>query len=152
MKTFYITDYADQNAMFSACFDSISTPKYANHTIYFHNFMGFDGILLFNHLLNGFDVRPIFRDNRIMSMKIKRVVDGRNITLTINDSMCLIPGSLGNIAKSFKVSTMKGNFPHLFAAKDKLNYVGDVPALSFYPPGSITADQHQDLVAKSTGA
>jgi len=54
-------------------------------------------------------------------------------TKTFEDSYKIIPSSIENIAKSYKLDTQKLKFPYLFKDSDsKMNYQGNKPDNSYY--------------------
>lgn len=74
----------------------------------------------------------IFRDNRILSIKISQKLNGLTRILTIKDSYPLLNSSLEKLGKDFNVETLKGIFPYTFSTEDNLYYEGNTPPLSFY--------------------
>jgi hypothetical protein len=55
-----------------------------------------------------------------------RILKGREVVLEMKDSIRIIPGALGKLAKDFKVETQKDHFPHYFFygdLKSTLNYI-----------------------------
>lgn len=102
-------------------------------TVYFHNWAGYDSILSLLSLLNleehGFSFTPIMQNGQVISLTVLQRVKKKNTTvLTIKDSLKIIPGALGKLAKDFKVETLKGHFPHNFLVEGSvaktLNYTG----------------------------
>jgi hypothetical protein len=99
-------------------------------TVYFHNWAGYDSILSLAALVGveGYKFVPIVRDGKVISLTIQ---DSKTKTtyLTIKDSMKLIPGALGKLAKEFGCDTRKGEFPHYFHPIEQtgsMNYIGRV--------------------------
>lgn len=87
--------------------------------LYFHNWAGYDSILSLIPLLSlhdhGFSYTPIMQDGQLISLTVFQRIQGKNKTvLTIKDSLKMIPGALGKLAKDFQVPTKKGHFPHSF--------------------------------------
>jgi hypothetical protein len=112
-------------------FDLINNNKGA--TVYFHNWAGYDSILSLIPLLglyeHGFSFTPIMQDGQLISLTVFQRIQGKNKTvLTIKDSLKMIPGALGKLAKDFQVPTQKGLFPHYFLIEGNiaktLGYVG----------------------------
>ena len=53
------------------------------------------------------------QDGQVISLTVFQRIQGRNKTvLTIKDSLKMIPGALGKLAKDFQVPTQKDHFPH----------------------------------------
>lgn len=44
----------------------------------------------------------------------KQLKEQNTTVLIIKDSIKIIPGALGKLAKEFQVNTLKGHFPHYF--------------------------------------
>jgi hypothetical protein len=99
--------------------------------LYFHNWAGYDAILSLIPLLglheHGFSYTPIIQDGQVISLTVFQRVEGKNKTvLTIKDSLKMIPGALGKLAKDFQVPTQKDHFPHYFLLD------GDIPKTLAY--------------------
>jgi len=115
-------------------------PKYNQITFYCHNFGGYDVVFILKVILEHNDINPdtrykldiIFRDNRILSIKITQKLNGLTRMLTIKDSYPLLDSSLEKLGKDFNVETLKGVFPYTFSTEDNLYYEGNTPPLSFY--------------------
>jgi hypothetical protein len=109
--------------MIKTALKSIMIPEYTNHIVLLHNFSYFDGIFLFKHLAEiSSKLEIIQRENRLIDTK---VYYGKKNYISFRDSFLLLPVSLDNLAKSFKVEN-KGMFP-LKILNDlsiSLNYVG----------------------------
>lgn len=84
-------------------------------TVYFHNWAGYDSILSLAALLSlkGYKFVPIIRDGKVISLTVQDVKT-KVTCLTIKDSIKLIPGALGKLAKDFGCETQKDHFPHYF--------------------------------------
>lgn len=86
--------------------------KNPKRTCYFHNFGGYDAILSMPALLKlPFQFYPIMKDGEIISIK---VASKGKVLLIIKDSIRILPGSLGRLAKDWRVETQKDHFPHYF--------------------------------------
>lgn len=119
-------------------FNSIFESKYSKYTFYAHNLANFDSIFIIDALSRyDYDVKCIVKDNNnIVSLTISSKV--RKLQINILDSALMIKGSLRVIAKSFKCDKQKGYFPYNFVNKESLNYVGSVPAKSYYNDLSLS--------------
>lgn len=125
--------------------------KLADYTFYAHNMGRFDGYYLIKTLLYaGFEVKPIIRDdNTILSIKISTMIPGpkggksKKVTLTIYDSILLLNKSLKTLGKDFKVSILKGDFPHNFSILSNLSYIGPTPGIEYY--NNITPEVYKSL-------
>lgn len=104
--------------------------KLNGYTFYAHNLGRFDSIFIFKSLILNKNITlvPIWKDNAIISLKIKY----NKISITLLDSLQLIPGSLENILKSYNCNIQKGYFPYEFVKSNNLYYIGDKPSINFY--------------------
>jgi hypothetical protein len=127
-------------------------------TLYFHNWAGYDAILSLLPLLNlhnhGFTYNPIMQNGQLISLTILQSIKGRDSTvLTIKDSLKLIPGSLGKLAKYFQVPTQKDHFPHYFLNKDNIaqtiSYVGPLPTYHFFEPKRTSQADYAEMIKES---
>jgi hypothetical protein len=117
---------------------------------YFHNWGGYDAILSMVALLNlpGYTFDPIVKNGEIMCLFIYNK-KGKTI-LTIKDSIRILPGALGKLAKDWKVETQKDHFPHYFFLNDlksTLNYIGSVPPYSCFEYKRTSDKDYQDLAS-----
>jgi hypothetical protein len=130
--------------MFSYFIYQLLSPKFKNvQYIYAHNFSGFDGILLLKHLLDH-KAKPLIFNNKLMSIKIN-VTDHNSKkpvvrTIEFKDSFLLLPMGLRKLCDSFKVKTVKTNFP--FNLSD-INYSGEFP--SFDKWTGLTQEQYEEI-------
>ena len=73
--SFYITDYdRSSDLLMKAALSFILKRNYNKHKIYIHNFSHFDGIFLLkiiSEFADASNIKPIIRDNRIISLKVK---------------------------------------------------------------------------------
>lgn len=112
-------------------FEDIIVLEYKNYTIYAHNLKNFDGILLFRLLLTKYELKPLFKDNCLLSLTLKNK-DNPKINIRMLDSLSLLPNNLRDLAKSFEVETQKGNFPYDFVNENNLDYIGSLPHYEYY--------------------
>lgn len=137
LKSLYLTDYANSDAMLKEAINYIMKPKYNNSKVYLHNFSFFDGIFLVRILseLSSTNIKPIIRDGRIIDLKFSfKAYENKNLThLYFRDSYLLLPSSLEKLAINFKVET-KGVFPYEFVNNKNisLDYKGSIPNKKFY--------------------
>jgi hypothetical protein len=84
-------------------------------TLYFHNWSGYDAFLSLEALLSlgeqGFILRPQIQNGKVICLTIHKAA---KIVLTIKDSLKVLPGALGKLARDFKVPTQKEHLPHYF--------------------------------------
>lgn len=102
-------------------------------SVYIHNSSNFDLIFILKHIANfpGVRLEPTIRDGRFLNLKIK-YGSKKEFFINFKDSYLLLPASLNNSAKQFKVESPKGMFPHNFVNSERLNYIGLVPSLDFF--------------------
>lgn len=85
------------------------------------------------------------RDNKILSLTVRN--ENKEL-LTIKDSIRIIPGGLGNIAKDFKIETQKDHFPHYFNPLElynRLDWEGALPAYSYFEPKRTTQNDYDEM-------
>ena len=91
---------------------SIVRRQLSGLTIYFRNFLRFDGILLLKHLAchHKYELKPLLRNNRLYELG---VYSGNNMLFHFRDFLNLLPGSPNSLAKSLcpKLGT-KGSIDH----------------------------------------
>nr|AHJ10972.1 plasmid related DNA polymerase [Rhizophagus sp. DAOM 213198] len=116
---------------------------------YFHNWGGYDAILSLPQLLNlpkNYTFNPIMKDGEMMSLTISQ---GTVTLLTIKDSIRILPGALGKLAKDWKVETQKDHFPHYFWLNDirsTLTYVGSIPPYETFEPKRTSKKDYEEMV------
>jgi hypothetical protein len=81
---------------------------------YFHNWAGYDSILSMSALLSltGYTFKPIVKNGEVMGLTILNLKG--QVVLKIKDSVLILPGALGKLAKDWKVEVQKEHFPHYF--------------------------------------
>jgi hypothetical protein len=136
--SFYLSDYNDDIEMLTSSIKILMRRKYQNYKIFFHNFSVFDGVFLLRILTNLSDkIRPIIKDGDIIDLVFKF---GKN-TIYFRDSYLLLPASLKDLTKSFKV-TNKGIFPYFFLinTNNPLDYIGPIPEYKYF--SNITVEEY----------
>src|SRR4051812_47365029 len=105
-KEFKISDYENNTHLMLQAFWQSLLIEARGCTVYFHNWAGYDAILSMASLVSlhksGYSFEPILQKGKVISLTVKL---DKHIVLTIKDSILLIPGSLGKLAKDFKVET-----------------------------------------------
>jgi hypothetical protein len=91
------------------------------------------------------------QNGQLISLTVFQRIQGKNKTvLTIKDSLKIIPGALGKLAKDFQVPTQKDHFPHYFLLDGDiaktLNYVGPLPAYKFFEPKRTTPADYNEMI------
>ena len=124
-------------------------------TVYFHNWAGYDSILSLLPLLNlhehGYTYNPNMQNGQLISLTIFQRINDRNTTvLTIKDSLKLIPGALGKLAKDMKVETQKDHFPHYFMVNgdvtQTLAYTGPLPEYKYFEPKRTSKGDYNGML------
>lgn len=142
VEKFYLTEYANVDQMIITCFQFIMN-NYPNSVVYAHNMGGFDSYFFLNSVLNLYEITPIMKDSRFISLTVavkqnefygKVGVKQKKIkTFKILDSFNLLPKSLRSLAEIFKLPIQKAHFPFELLNLLNLNYVGDMPDRKFFP-------------------
>jgi hypothetical protein len=125
-KSYYLSDFNNSEEMLKESIKYLIKRKYKGYKVYFHNFSNFDGIFyikILSDLSN--NIKPIIKDNEIINLTVK-FIEKNNIYF--RDSYLMLPESLKDLAKSFKVED-KTLFPYNFVNKSEipLNYIGSIP-------------------------
>lgn len=129
-RSFYLSDFKDENEMILVCLMSVIKSKYNGYVIYLHNLSKFDSAFIMRHLakINDNKARgPLMKDGRVIEFRVKL---GR-VTVKFRDSLLMLPMSLKLLGKSFGVEE-KGQFPIFFSKKDTLEYVGKLPDIKYF--------------------
>jgi hypothetical protein len=108
-KSYYVSDYNNWEEMMNKFFNDLFSLNLKNTDIYFHNLSGFDINFLLKPLLNieGVKSEIMLREDKFIQIKITY---GKG-SFNLKDSLLLLPGSLMNLSKSFKIETPKEIFP-----------------------------------------
>jgi hypothetical protein len=122
--------------------------KNKGRTVYYHNWGGYDSILSMAPLFNlpGYTFEPFVNNGEVMCLTVE--FKG-TIVLTIKDSMRILPGALGRLAKDWKVETQKEHFPHYFFLNDlksTMNYIGPIPPYSCFEPKRTSEIEYQAML------
>jgi hypothetical protein len=133
IEMLYINQFETSEAFVLRVIKSIFADKGNNElTFYCQNLGRFDSLLLLSGALDsqGYKVKGMWKDDRILSLKITEIESGKSIKIL--DSLQLLKESLREVLKSFNCNTLKGIFPYRFMNESRLNYVGEVPPLKYY--------------------
>jgi hypothetical protein len=117
-----------------------NNPKLNKHYFYAHNMGRFDGVLLLKVLASKYKIQIIKKDNKILKITIFN--DSMKIYLL--DSLNLINGSLDSIAKSFKLTSNKTDFPYAFININTLFYKGLIPSDKYWKSRNIDIDRDRN--------
>jgi DNA polymerase type B, organellar and viral len=134
-KSYYLTDFKDYDEMLNICFSDIFQ-NCIGYTLYAHNLSSFDGLFIIKTLYRLFDVKPIFKDNKIMTFEISKTImlndKKRVLKFTLRCSLKMLPLKLDKLIKSFDINIPKLPFPYSFVNKYNLNYNGSLPEFKYY--------------------
>jgi hypothetical protein len=106
----------------------LTNRSYKNYRVYIHNFAKFDVIFLLKYLNKIGIVDPLIHKGKIISMKFNL----NNYTIHFRDSYQILQASLRKLTKAFNVENQKGIFPYKFANINNLNYIGEVPHITYF--------------------
>lgn len=70
-----------------------------------------------------------------------------NVKLRIADSICLLQNSLQELGYSFKVETLKDDFPYNFVKADNLQYKGHLPDIKYFDKSDSFIFKYQLMVS-----
>jgi len=125
-KSYYVTDFLNWNEMMHRFFSDLFALNLKDTDIYFHNLSGFDVNFLLKPLLNieGVKSEIMLREDKFIQIKITY---GKS-SFNIKDSLLLLPGSLNNLSKSFKIDTPKEIFPRKLFEKEtfEADFISDI--------------------------
>ena len=97
--------------------------------VLFHNLKGFDGVFILNAL---------YKDGRKVENQFSmgaKVLTFKCGPLTFKDSLCFLPFPLSAFPATFGIKELKkGYFPHAFNTPEHQDYVGSIPAKTYYDP------------------
>lgn len=133
--SYYITDYPDVDTMIKYALASLFISKYKNHKVYIHNLSSFDGVFLLRILNDMGNITTSLTQNngKIINLNVHY---GNKYTLSLRDSLLLLPASLDKLAKTFNKypDQHKSIFPILFTSDQQIDidYVGPVPDYKYY--------------------
>ena len=84
------------------------------YTIYAHNLSSFDGVLILKILYKLFDVKPLFKDNKIMLFQLSKIINikDKKIIFYFKCSFVLLPMKLKKLKKYFNIDIPKLPFPY----------------------------------------
>nr|ABR20837.1 DNA polymerase [Fusarium proliferatum] len=141
-KMYYIDkDNLDSYILIHNCINELLRPKYKPFTFYCHNLGGFDAPFIIKALLEfnknvdkaeRYTFNSFTRDGNIIRLTIRRRVEGKIRSITLNDSLPILSMSLRSLCKAYKVEQAKSYFPYDFVNKNTLFYVGNTPNKSYY--------------------
>jgi len=125
-KNYYVTDFLNWEEMMNRFFNDLFSLNLKDTDIYFHNLSGFDVNFLLKPLLNMNEVKSeiMLREDKFIQIKISY----GKCSFNIKDSLLLLPGSLNNLSKSFKIETPKEIFPRKLFESETIpaDFISDI--------------------------
>jgi hypothetical protein len=67
--------------------------------------------------------------------------------LLFHDSVSFIPCPLRKLPEAFGLSSSKSWYPHYFNTEENLDYVGDMPDVSYYGADEMGDSERKDFIA-----
>jgi hypothetical protein len=155
---FKMQDYnMEPKAMLQAFWRSIIDSR-PGTTVYFHNWAGYDAYHALDALVTlslpgKMSFKPLMHNGQLINLAVLVQAEGEQkpkMVLNIKDSIKILPGALGRLAKDFNVMTLKEHFPHYFALPEfaELNYEGAVPAYEYFEPKRTSHKEWLELQAQ----
>lgn len=154
---YYIKDPKKPQEVVIELVNELLRTKYNKTTFYCHNLAGFDVVFLlkvlidYNQSVAKEDIKEEkkakkmyklsfkFRDNRIISLTIKR----DQSRLKIVDSLNILNSGLRNLTKVYDTEYHKSFFPYKFAVESTLFYEGITPSITYFT--DISYDEYSRL-------
>lgn len=126
LSLYLLKDFESPQDMIQKAFLDILNNKQYNHfNVYVHNNKNFDAYFIIKALLGKFSVDPLFRDGKIIAIKVVDKKGRRDaVRIQIIDSYMLLPASLDKLSKAFQCPVKKEIFPYNFVTAQTLNYRG----------------------------
>jgi hypothetical protein len=154
-KTFYIDKDIDSCKLVHSCFEEMMRHKYRNVTFYAHNLGKFDAVFILKELIlfnqtpegkiNPYIIpEPLTRNSDILKLVVKRNIDKKTRSVTIMDSLAILPRSLRDLCRDYKVENPKSYFPYEFSIDNNLFYIGKTPSINYYV--DIPESEYNNLV------
>lgn len=141
IKMYYIKQDEKPEDVVRKTIESIFDYRELNGSVFYgHNMGRFDSLFIIKSSVNMKDyvIDPIFKDNKIICLKIKNI--NTNMSIKIHDSLNLIDSKLEYILKDFDCKIVKGIFPYLFVNGNRLFYKGKKPDIKYY--GNININDY----------
>ena len=96
--------------------------------IYAHNGGNFDFRLIIEYIEKE-KIKSFIKGNSIYTF----IVNYNKLKIQFLDSYLLLGSSLRSLCINFGTNVLKGHFPHLFVNKSRLEYIGVIPDIKYYP-------------------
>lgn len=123
--------------MIKHALSSLLIKKYKNHKVYVHNLSSCGSIFLLRILNNmeNVNTRLIQSNGKLINLNINY---DNKYTLSLRDSLLLLPSSLAKLSKSFNTNEQyKDIFPILFLNNVDPNYMGNLPDFKYFKGTSL---------------
>ena len=134
-------EFGGENTLHEFCL-WLFTHEHVNYTVITHNLKGFDGIFIFQWLMQkGYDVKFLMNGSKLIHMLVKN-----NLNIQFLDSCNFIPSPLKSFSQTFDIPVIKGYFPHLFNKQDNQDYKGKWPDAKYYDPDGMSTDERRKLL------
>ncbi len=138
-----MSDFLNWKDMMNRFFNDLFSLKLKDTDIYFHNLSGFDVNFLLKPLLNidGLKSEIMLREDKFIQIKISY----GQISFNIKDSLLLLPGSLMNLSKSFKIETPKEIFPSKLFEKESFYadlVTNQVPDYKYFNQSEVSLEDY----------
>ena len=108
-----------------------------------NNSRSYDAHFILSYFLtsnNEFEPQIIKNGNKIICMSYDK--------LKFIDSLSFMKLSVRNMPKTFGLTGIqKGYYPYLFLTEENLDYLGEIPDLSFFCPDSMHTEERSDLIS-----
>ena len=107
-----------------------------------HNFQGYDSYFVLDELYKQrICPKQIVNGAKLLCMEIEGPIK-------FIDSMCFLQMALSDFTKAFGLTELKkGFFPHFFNTPDNQAYVGEIPAMDYYDPDSMSPERREEFMA-----
>jgi hypothetical protein len=67
--------------------------------------------------------------------------------MTFIDSISFMPCSLRKLPEEFRITSAESWYPHYFNTKENMNYVGEIPDVSYYGADAMSAKERAEFLA-----
>ena len=146
--SYYLNDFNTITNLLNKVFKDLFTKSNSNKIIYIHNSSNFDLIFILKHLvqMSNVEINPIIKDGKFINLEIKYTIkdsDKTQYSITLRDSMLILPSSLSKLAKDFNIKTGKGIFPYSFVNKNNLDYKGCIPEFKYFDNNKVSLSEYE---------
>lgn len=131
--TYYVSDFDNSRDMLKKCLIDMLESKLG--TVYVHNLSKYDIFFIDPILTKDDDIVGKYNYNKngfILNIKVSFKNKDKKGSFIFRDSLLMMPGSLKELSIKFSSEKSKLDFPHIFASRDTLEYIGVKPDKSYY--------------------